>query len=137
MRPLHFDNPRRVCVDCHKSPHGDQFSSRKDKGACDGCHGADSFAPAVKFDHSRDAAFSLEGAHAKTLCANCHVPKKGVDGRPFVLYRPTPKKCEDCHGGTVPDTTSVKKKQTGWTPLRTDARGRVSLAFPEVARGTH
>jgi hypothetical protein len=110
MRPLWFDNPRRVCVDCHASPHGVQFSQRKDKGACQVCHGDESFVPASKFDHDRDSAFKLEGAHAKTPCASCHVSQKNAAGKTVVIYRPTPKRCESCHATGVPDTLSTGRK---------------------------
>jgi hypothetical protein len=102
MRPLHFDNPRRACEACHKSPHGEQFAARRDKGACESCHDDLAFVPASKFNHDRDAAFKLEGAHAKTPCASCHVPQPGADGKPFVTYKPTPTKCEACHVTGIP-----------------------------------
>lgn len=97
--------PKRACVDCHAkaSPHGDQFAHRKDGGACQGCHSAAAFAPADRFDHEKDAGFSLAGAHAKVACAKCHVPASADARR--VLYRPLSSKCESCHDdATVPRT---------------------------------
>ncbi len=98
-RPLRFDNPQRACVECHRAqnPHGEQFAQRRDKGACDACHVDFAFVPASKFDHNRDSSYRLEGAHARTPCASCHVPAMTTDGKKFVTYRPTPTKCEACH----------------------------------------
>ncbi|MFN8588436.1 MAG: cytochrome c3 family protein [Candidatus Eisenbacteria bacterium] len=107
-RVLAFDQPRRACVECHaaQSPHGDQFAHRRDKGACEGCHVDFTFVPASKFDHDRDSSYRLEGAHARTPCASCHVPKPDASGRTVVTYRPTPTKCEACHtsGAVAPLT---------------------------------
>jgi hypothetical protein len=92
------------CLACHDSPHGDQFAHRKDRGACEGCHGLDRFTPATRFDHDRDASFSLKGAHAKVACAQCHRPDPGVRvaGVPRVVYAPLSGKCESCHAGGTP-----------------------------------
>jgi hypothetical protein len=89
---------RRACADCHarENPHGDQFAHRADRGACEGCHDVASFAPARRFDHDRDAAFALAGAHARVRCSQCHVPAAGSDPR-RLTYRPLSAKCESCH----------------------------------------
>jgi hypothetical protein len=85
------------CGSCHDSPHGRQFDARRDEGACEGCHTVTAFVPASAFDHERDAAFSLKGAHAKVACASCH--RAATPGAP-ILYRPLSPKCESCHAGT-------------------------------------
>jgi hypothetical protein len=107
IRALHFDNPRRKCVDCHESPHGKQFAWRKDRGVCEGCHDDRAFVPAAKFDHNKDARFKLEGAHQKTPCASCHSPQKNASGKNFTIYRPTPMNCESCHAAGFKDSTAV------------------------------
>lgn len=132
MRPLRFDNPRRACVDCHKSPHGEQFAHRKDKGACDGCHGAEAFAPAGKFDHNKDSAFKLEGAHLKTECASCHPSNPGPDGKPVTIYRPTPTKCEACHAAGEPDSTATPKSRMGVLAPRRHADRPVPMTTREA-----
>lgn len=88
-----------TCASCHANPHGTQFATRKDGGTCEVCHATAAFAPASRFDHERDAAFSLSGAHAKVPCARCH--KSVAAGAP-VVYRPLSAKCESCHSGRVP-----------------------------------
>ncbi|MBI3567521.1 MAG: hypothetical protein HY084_04865 [Gemmatimonadetes bacterium] len=93
MAALPFVQHRDRCATCHESPHGDQFAARKDQGACEGCHGAAGWAPATRFDHTRDASFALTGAHEKTPCAGCH--RRDPKGR--VLYRPLSGACESCH----------------------------------------
>ena len=89
---------KQQCDDCHKTPHGEQFTGRKGGEKCDVCHGADDFKPAARFDHNKDASFSLKGAHEKVACSECHPidPASGADKR--VIYRPVSGKCESCHG---------------------------------------
>ena len=97
-----FTTKRVGCVSCHEkeSPHGTQFAHRKDKGACEGCHGAESFTPASKFNHDKDTSFPLAGAHAKVPCADCHIVPRGVKPA-AVAYRPLSGKCESCHANPV------------------------------------
>ncbi|HET6348964.1 MAG TPA: hypothetical protein VFH88_07770, partial [Candidatus Krumholzibacteria bacterium] len=97
-RPLPFTIAGQACRDCHASPHGTQFDTRKGGGACESCHDTDSFKPASRFDHSKMASFALEGAHAKVACEKCH-PVATANGKRIVIYRPTPSKCVDCHAG--------------------------------------
>jgi hypothetical protein len=95
-RELRFEARHESCEDCHDSPHGTQFAERIDGGACAGCHDAATFRPASRFDHERDAAFPLTGAHARVPCRDCH--RVAVSGE--VIYRPVPRRCRDCHAGT-------------------------------------
>ena len=104
------------CEACHKNPHGNQFARRKDKGACQGCHDEDAFRPAARFDHKRDSAFSLDGAHGKVACASCHPSKDLGGGRVLVLYQPVPKDCKSCHGGRVPGRLSPIAPERSSTP---------------------
>jgi hypothetical protein len=90
------------CEACHQNVHGKQFAGRRDRGACASCHSALAFRPAMRFDHDRDAAFRLEGAHAKVACSRCHPARKDAAGRASVNYRPVPKDCKSCHGERIP-----------------------------------
>ena len=96
VRRLAF-TPRTVttCASCHENPHGTQFAQRKDSGACESCHSVNAFVPADRFDHDRDASFSLKGAHARVACARCHVPVTGESS--VMKYRPLSNRCESCH----------------------------------------
>jgi hypothetical protein len=103
-RPLLFADTLSTCAGCHRGPHGDQFTARagapraqRAGDACDRCHGVDAFAPASRFDHDRDSAFRLGGAHARVACAACHKSTRDAGGHAVVVYRPTPSRCEDCH----------------------------------------
>lgn len=98
-RTLLFQDDRRRCEACHENPHGTQFAARPGGAGCEACHDAASFKPARRFDHDRDSAFRLAGAHAHVPCARCHVAQPAATGRTRTLYRPTPKKCADCHTG--------------------------------------
>lgn len=87
------------CADCHENPHGSQFSTRPDGGRCETCHTVDAFQPAGRFDHNRDASFSLKGGHEGVPCNRCH-PSDVASGAPNrLLFRPLSAKCENCHGG--------------------------------------
>jgi DnaJ-class molecular chaperone len=87
----------RSCRDCHGSPHGIQFDGRKDKGACESCHGIDTFVPASRFDHARVKSFSLDGKHVRVPCLKCHPAVTAAGGKRMVLYRPISARCESCH----------------------------------------
>lgn len=80
-----------ACRDCHEDRHGGQLSRE-----CASCHGTQSW-KAVLFDHDRDAAFALEGAHRQVACERCH-PTETTVGGTLVRYKPIPMRCEDCHG---------------------------------------
>lgn len=90
-----FTLAKQDCAGCHQNPHGDQFAARGGHGACESCHGVESFRPASRFDHDRDASFRLQGAHARVPCASCHTPRSGTG--PRFVYRPLSRKCESCH----------------------------------------
>lgn len=94
---LSFQIERRACADCHDNPHGAQFRGRKGGGACESCHGLDSFRPASRFDHDRDASFQLRGAHANVACERCHKTPRDRAGARVVGYKGVSTRCEDCH----------------------------------------
>ncbi len=103
-RPLIFRAAHERCDDCHDSAHGQQFAERMDGGACDVCHSSEAFRPASLFDHDRDAAFALTGAHQAVPCEDCH-SKEDSDKGSVVVYRPVPHRCADCHAGNVKGAT--------------------------------
>jgi hypothetical protein len=126
---LTFESKKRQCVECHANPHGTQFAHRKDRGACEGCHGNDAFRPASRFDHDRDSKFKLEGAHHKVACAACHSPTRDAAGKAFVNYLTAPSRCEACHGGSK---DSLQKP-----PPRGGSRGTASSSQDKASQGTH
>jgi hypothetical protein len=94
---LLFTIAKQTCASCHSGPHGNQFDARKDHGACEACHGVDSFRPASRFRHDRDTPFRLEGAHARVACDRCHKPTRDRGGNVRVVYQGVPTRCEACH----------------------------------------
>ena len=98
---LLFAPPKGGCEACHQTPHGAQFAARRDRGACESCHGTDTFRPATRFNHDRDAAFTLKGAHARVACNRCHPTSRDPAGKSVVVYRPVSSKCEVCHTNSV------------------------------------
>jgi hypothetical protein len=83
-----------LCSACHKDPHRGQLQ-RAASTACDGCHGIETWRR-TRFDHARDAAFVLDGAHLPLACAACHVPEKA--GALPARYKPLARTCKGCHG---------------------------------------
>jgi hypothetical protein len=85
------------CSGCHNDIHAGQFAARKDAADCSGCHNAGRWKPS-QFDHDKRTPFSLDGAHRKVACEDCHKLTREVDDKKVVFYKPTPRKCIECHG---------------------------------------
>jgi hypothetical protein len=99
--PLRFAGVPQACEGCHRDPHQGQFANAGRAAACERCHTTDTV-KASKFDHNRDAAYHLDGAHARLACAACHRTETRGAVR-FVRYKPLPTTCGGCHrAGSVP-----------------------------------
>jgi hypothetical protein len=83
------------CEGCHRDPHLGQFARAGQPVACERCHTTETIR-ATRFDHSRDAAWKLDGAHARLPCSACHKPEQR-GAVTFVRYKPLPTKCSGCH----------------------------------------
>ena len=94
---LLFKEAAKDCFACHSTPHKGQFQVENDPEPCEGCHGADSFQPAVFFDHDKDSRFSLKGAHTEVPCISCHPTAKDQHGEEFVVYKTLASECQSCH----------------------------------------
>ena len=72
------------CVDCHKAsePHKGRLGDK-----CEGCHSEQGWSRVKPFDHSK-TKFPLVAAHAKVVCAACHVGER---------YKDLPTNCASCH----------------------------------------
>jgi hypothetical protein len=53
------------------------------------------------FDHDKQTAFALQGAHRNVGCEGCHRLTRTVNGRAVVFYKPTPRECAACHGTEI------------------------------------
>lgn len=84
------------CQDCHVDRHDGQFV-RSGITACARCHTSSSW-KADKFDHNRDARFSLTGSHQDVTCEKCHTPRVTETGLTDKYYRPIDMTCANCHG---------------------------------------
>jgi len=84
------------CNECHEDIHRGQFVFEgQAKTECARCHTAADWKPG-KFDHNRDTAFKLDGAHLKVACIGCH--KQAVDnGKPYIKFKPLGTACSSCH----------------------------------------
>lgn len=125
------------CTDCHTpDPHSGQFSARKDRGECSGCHTVNGWKPSsfgVK-EHA-SSEYPLEGKHAAVSCDKCHVPAgtatryriafahcldchKDVHADQFA-QAPYSNRCEQCHSvnGFRPSTYTIAQHQKSRFPL--------------------
>ncbi|RZA22538.1 MAG: hypothetical protein EOP10_15175 [Proteobacteria bacterium] len=104
---------KKFCIDCHTSPHKQQFAPETNEKTCATCHTTVKFDPRPTFDHDT-TGFKLVGQHKDVKsCWSCHVPTK--QNIPFIkVAKPAhnfkfsrekdPNLCANCH-------TSVHKKQ--------------------------
>jgi hypothetical protein len=89
-----------ACDACHAGTHAGQFPARGADAGCERCHDPLN-AGASRFDHARDAAWALDGAHRRVPCAACHVRERRGE-RSFVRYKPLPTACRGCHAAGEP-----------------------------------
>ena len=97
LKNVDFRAAPKQCAGCHLDPHGGQFAARKDAADCSGCHNSARWKPS-EFDHDQRTPFSLEGAHRRVVCEDCHKLTREVDGKKVLFYKPTPRACKECHG---------------------------------------
>jgi nitrate/TMAO reductase-like tetraheme cytochrome c subunit len=85
-----FSSLGSSCLGCHNDFHFGQFKNNE----CENCHTFNNWQPS-KFDHNK-TRFSLEGAHSKLQCVQCH---KVVTENNFtyIKYKMENFKCADCH----------------------------------------
>lgn len=76
----------RGCADCHLDRHRGKLGDD-----CAACHTVQGFAPVPSFDHLR-TGFTLDGAHERLACADCHA---GAHGRSLLLTAAAT--CGTCH----------------------------------------
>ena len=98
--------PFATCDGCHKDPHAGQTMLAGKSTDCAACHGVDGFKPSTYTValHNK-SKFPLEGAHAATLCADCHGRSPAGDpklvaaavGSAKVWMHPVHGRCVDCH----------------------------------------
>ena len=95
---LRFAGVSQTCETCHRDPHLGQFAGTGGASSCERCHTTENL-KASKFDHTRDAAYRLDGAHARLACSACHRSEER-NGVTFIRYKPLPTTCRGCHGSS-------------------------------------
>lgn len=134
--PPKYKGTPTLCVGCHQSdydnsPHPGHSAYPT---TCESCHSQLAWKPASTVAHP----FPLDGAHATTPCASCHV------GNPPV-YKGTPSDCYSCHtddfnASPYPGhsgfshTCTDCHTTTAWTPAT--GGGHPENKFP-LKTGTH
>ena len=81
---------QKDCVVCHEDPHAGQFPGR----GCLDCHYDTAFKPSRIAAKQHASFYPLNGAHAKTACADCHVRDSALGAVRFVMTR---RDCVSCH----------------------------------------
>jgi hypothetical protein len=86
-----------ACADCHQDVHRGQFRSTTSVAAtdCSRCHQTSKWQE-LNFDHNRDSAYKLTGAHLKVPCVGCH-KAESEELVTFIRYRPLGTDCQSCH----------------------------------------
>jgi hypothetical protein len=92
LTQFHPPADKQRCDACHADPHRGQFAARVKQAGCADCHEVQSFAR-VRFDHTRESAYPLTGAHQGVACASCHL----ADALGTVRYKPLQTQCSACH----------------------------------------
>ncbi|MFA5951063.1 MAG: cytochrome C [Hyphomicrobium sp.] len=120
---LHAPVPS-TCSGCHKEqdPHKGSLGQ-----ACQQCHGEESWAKKVAFDHDL-SRFPLIGLHAAVPCESCHLSQN---------YKGVSSSCSDCHKdthheGLLGTKCAACHNPNGWTLWRFDHAQATS--FPLTGR---
>jgi hypothetical protein len=104
-----------TCVGCHAK---DDVHKGLNGPACEQCHTAANWKKST-FDHDRQTAFPLRGAHAKTACAQCHQrpPREAKLGATCISCHHK----DDPHAGQLGgDCASCHGDQNWAKPIRFD-----------------
>ena len=91
-----FPGTAKECGACHEDVHDGQFHTAGQGAGCEICHTAANWKP-TSFDHSRHSTFALDGAHEKVPCRMCHDQRRLAAGRMVIVYKGTPRGCNQCH----------------------------------------
>jgi Cytochrome c7 and related cytochrome c len=61
------------CTDCHKDPHGGQFTAAPYLNRCEECHNLERFQPSTfSLARHQKTTFPLSGGHEAVACNDCH-----------------------------------------------------------------
>lgn len=91
-----FKDAPEQCMGCHEDVHGGQFRRGGGVAACSTCHTTVRW-DAGAFNHDKETAFALSGAHERVPCRLCHLEKREINGRSVVIYKGAPRACDACH----------------------------------------
>ena len=96
---------KQFCIDCHDSPHLNQFRKETNQKSCAECHNTKTFRKLNSFNHD-ETEFPLKGAHKKQRCFDCHMrisplvtsaEKKPKHSHKFVFNNLKQDNCRTCH----------------------------------------
>jgi hypothetical protein len=85
------------CNSCHKKDDVHFFKAPFATKDCNTCHGLKAWKENLKFDHSKDTKFKLEGKHSELKCNDCHVIDKKKKTFQYKWQGLDKKQCLSCH----------------------------------------
>ncbi len=91
-----FVGAKSNCISCHKKNDIHAFKGEYAKKDCYVCHSLKAWKQELKFDHTRDTKYKLEGKHAELKCADCHGPSKKKATSQYKWPIATAQ-CQACH----------------------------------------
>jgi hypothetical protein len=91
-----FKSAPKNCAGCHEDVHAGQFVKSGRVPGCETCHNSNKWKPSL-FNHETQTDFSLKGAHVNVGCDECHKGARKIGEKRVVFYKPTPRRCVDCH----------------------------------------
>ncbi|MBI5473753.1 MAG: hypothetical protein HY961_15550 [Ignavibacteriae bacterium] len=91
---VQYKGLKPTCESCHSDVHDGQFAIRAET-RCEKCHQPEGW-KMLAFDHNKQSAFELSGAHVRVACRQCHKEERRGD-RAFIRFKPISMKCESCH----------------------------------------
>lgn len=121
----------QACAACHESPHRDALAAE-----CRQCHGQERWEDVRDFDHERDTAFALTGAHRALECSACHgddltFAAHGIDSAAVTAAF----RCSACHENPHREARFTSCQQchetAAWRPAQFD---HAQTAFPLIGQ---
>ncbi len=112
--PRFIGTPNATCDACHADPHRAQFDP-----PCTRCHTTRGWkGRELRFDHGRDSAFRLEGAHAGIECSKCHAGERLASAQFHWQKLGCPTCHSDPHQGQLGTQCSRCHTQSQWQSAR-------------------
>src|SRR5665213_97607 len=102
-KDTHFFGAKTTCAGCHAKDDVHHFSADFKKTSCNECHSTKTWKKETVFNHNKDTSFPLDGMHARTKCAACHLPNGKDKTAVYKWLGDKPVACITCHANVHKD----------------------------------